>query len=694
MYNRKHMMRHTKPHKCKHPGCSRQVEGFSTRNDLVRHTSSVHGTGGSKIWFCMAPGCQKPDKSWPRLDNFKQHLIRMHPECDVDELVRLAEQRPEFSTGDNENQAVINNVLHEQEYNIRQAEELRQAEHREAEQRQREQRPGRRRASAASTFTSTDSRPKRQRPAEDFPDMSPDPRRVRPNVPTLNTAATLNSIPRQNQSFLSPHSPNMAPNNNALFGRHVTTNSQMRRQRPPMPQLQSDPQQLMAQRMSRSVSQQEPSSRRHTVGNGHQAMEAWQQYNPMVSNFSATQLLHLSPEDTRSAYDEQWNPQAQFTVQHYPHTVAGDANWDLLQNDPMFAYPSYSAAELPPTDDLLGDLARAPHPSSQQASLSPTITSNNPRTPSSSTPTVTPTVMMALDSQTPQDDIADISKLLKGLGDYKHLSKAVGNNPYAQQELSKLLKDPSRSTVKSESNYAQTPSREPTKVQHQRQISSGSDATHSAVDSSPIAPQQAIKSVTQAAAKRTAANKPNATCLECGKEVGRESDLKKHMKRHTKPYGCVWDGCGKAFGSKNDWKRHEATHGEAEGGWRCDGRHAGGCQTWFALDSRPYEAVEQQYGLHLVASGVAAEMMGRYFIPKAHKGAFWCGFCDSVVQLTGEEGAWTEERISHIDRHFMKEEPARHHSQWKECNGNGATKQELLIVASPATGDRGGAAEP
>lgn len=648
----------------------------------------------------MAPGCQKPDKSWPRLDNFKQHLIRMHPECDVDELVRSAEQRPDFSSGDNENQAVINNVLHEQEFNIRQEQEQRQVEQREAEQRQREQRPARRRASAASTFTSTDSRPKRQRPAEDFPDMSPDPRRVRPNVPTINTAANLNSIPRQNRSFLSPHSPNMAPNPNAFFGRHVTTNNQMRRQRPPMPQLQSDPQQLMAHGMSRSLSQQDPSSRRHTVGNGHQAMDNWQQYNPMVSNFSTTQPLHLSPEDARSAFEEPWNQQTPFPMQHYPHTVAGDASWDLLQNDSMFAYPSYSAADLPHTDDVLGDLARATHTSSQQASLSPTITSNNPRTPSSSTPTVTPTVMVALEhNQTPQDDVADISKLLKGLGDYKHLSKAIGNNPFAQQELSKLIKGPSRATVKSESSYAQTPSRESTKVQHQRQISSSSDATHSVADSSPAAPQQAIKSVTQAAAKRAAANKPNATCPECGKEVGRESDLKKHMKRHTKPYGCIWDGCGKAFGSKNDWKRHEATHGHVEGGWRCDGRHGGGCQAWFALDFRPHEESAQQYALHLVDSGVAPhavqEVMSRCFINKAHKGAFWCGFCNVVVQLTvGEEGQWTEERISHIDRHFMKDEPARRHSEWKECNGNGATKQNLGVVVPTATGDHGGAAEP
>lgn len=32
--------------------------------------------------------CPKKDKIWPRLDNFKQHLIRMHPDHEVDDLVR------------------------------------------------------------------------------------------------------------------------------------------------------------------------------------------------------------------------------------------------------------------------------------------------------------------------------------------------------------------------------------------------------------------------------------------------------------------------------------------------------------------------------------------------------------------------------------------------------------------------------
>ncbi|KAM3415704.1 hypothetical protein BST61_g9218 [Cercospora zeina] len=33
----------------------------------------------------------------------------------------------------------------------------------------------------------------------------------------------------------------------------------------------------------------------------------------------------------------------------------------------------------------------------------------------------------------------------------------------------------------------------------------------------------------------------------------------KHIKRHTRPYGCTFPLCNKIFGSRNDWKRHELT---------------------------------------------------------------------------------------------------------------------------------------
>ena len=54
---------------------------FSTVNDLDRHRKTVHGlvSLGEKIWMCQVAGCSVSTKIWVRLDNFKQHIHRIHP---------------------------------------------------------------------------------------------------------------------------------------------------------------------------------------------------------------------------------------------------------------------------------------------------------------------------------------------------------------------------------------------------------------------------------------------------------------------------------------------------------------------------------------------------------------------------------------------------------------------------------------
>ena len=41
----------------------------------------------SKSYKCFGEGCTKGDKEWPRLDNFKQHLRKMHGDGHVDRLL-------------------------------------------------------------------------------------------------------------------------------------------------------------------------------------------------------------------------------------------------------------------------------------------------------------------------------------------------------------------------------------------------------------------------------------------------------------------------------------------------------------------------------------------------------------------------------------------------------------------------------
>ncbi|KAB2571326.1 Zinc finger and BTB domain-containing protein 17 [Lasiodiplodia theobromae] len=88
---KKHQLKHTKPWVCDVPDCTRK-EGFTTVNDLQRHQKSVHRMGGmTKSFRCVADRCKNKDKLWPRLDNFKQHVQRMHKTDNMDDLIQRSQ---------------------------------------------------------------------------------------------------------------------------------------------------------------------------------------------------------------------------------------------------------------------------------------------------------------------------------------------------------------------------------------------------------------------------------------------------------------------------------------------------------------------------------------------------------------------------------------------------------------------------
>lgn len=83
------MLKHVRNFFCSEPGCKRAGQGFSTINDLDRHKKSVHriGISISKSYRCAASECTNKEKIWPRLDNFRQHVERMHKDHDLSDLL-------------------------------------------------------------------------------------------------------------------------------------------------------------------------------------------------------------------------------------------------------------------------------------------------------------------------------------------------------------------------------------------------------------------------------------------------------------------------------------------------------------------------------------------------------------------------------------------------------------------------------
>ncbi|AEO62389.1 uncharacterized protein THITE_2106500 [Thermothielavioides terrestris NRRL 8126] len=145
-------------------------------------------------------------------------------------------------------------------------------------------------------------------------------------------------------------------------------------------------------------------------------------------------------------------------------------------------------------------------------------------------------------------------------------------------------------------------------------------------------------------------------CQDCPKTFVRRCELKKHQKRHARPYACTFAKCDKTFGSKNDWKRHEnSQHFQLEI-WRCAEKASGAaaadqecgkvCHRRESLKSH----LERDHGIHDPATlerKLADCRMGRNF-----ESRFWCGFCQKTIEPTGKGGPAHSERFDHIDDHF------------------------------------------
>jgi hypothetical protein len=51
-----------------------------------RHTNGIDGE--SKSWRCAGKNCKDPAKVWPRFDNFKQHVKKMHQDEDEADTIK------------------------------------------------------------------------------------------------------------------------------------------------------------------------------------------------------------------------------------------------------------------------------------------------------------------------------------------------------------------------------------------------------------------------------------------------------------------------------------------------------------------------------------------------------------------------------------------------------------------------------
>ncbi|CAN9330687.1 unnamed protein product [Alternaria sp. RS040] len=160
----------------------------------------------------------------------------------------------------------------------------------------------------------------------------------------------------------------------------------------------------------------------------------------------------------------------------------------------------------------------------------------------------------------------------------------------------------------------------------------------------------------------------------CGFAVARECDLRKHMKRHDRPYGCTYPKCHKRFGAKSDWKRHENSQHFQQEAFRCDETLPTGevCGVHLHREGAFRNHLETQ---HKTPCEESQKRLDNSKIGKNCQGSFWCGLCGVVKQLKERRNAAWDERFDHIAYHFEKEK--RSIDDWI-CAEENRLKKDLL----------------
>lgn len=151
--------------------------------------------------------------------------------------------------------------------------------------------------------------------------------------------------------------------------------------------------------------------------------------------------------------------------------------------------------------------------------------------------------------------------------------------------------------------------------------------------------------------------------------MARLTKYRKHMKRHSRQYGCTYLACGKTFGSKNDWKRHENTQHFTPQMWRCDAiipyRRLITCGKVFYRHKTFKDHLLRIHRMSRNDEEIETKMK-KCEIRRNNQGQFWCGFCRKMVELTTKGSAAWIERHSHIGDHIEKEGREMHN--WMPVN--------------------------
>ena len=246
----------------------------------------------------------------------------------------------------------------------------------------------------------------------------------------------------------------------------------------------------------------------------------------------------------------------------------------------------------------------------------------------------------------------------------------------AAVELRSSLVDPQSHQNESGLSHNQI-QHQPTRVNAAMTNDGQSDSTEEMMDEEEVTRGiEIIRGVYRRQKREKKHKSSNRVCNFCKKELPRACDMNKHMKRHTRPFGCTFHKCNKVFGSKNDWKRHEnSQHFQIEM-FRCQVAESqkkyGVCAKVYYAGSAFEEHLKE--GHKVTGKAFIEEHLRTCRIGRGNQGHFWCGFCKKIIVLTEQGVQGWDERFNHIDDHYKA---GRRVDHWVDAETN-QTKEEMM----------------
>ncbi|KAK0745232.1 hypothetical protein B0T21DRAFT_345319 [Apiosordaria backusii] len=562
---RKHKARHEKPFKCDIAGCSKATDGFSTNNDLDRHKAGVHKIfkSDTPVYRCFINSCKDKNKTWPRPDNFRQHLKRVH-HIENAELSTFQYRGPP-DTGGN---------------------------------------------SVASEYAPSE--------AGGHPNFNAGHQTSWNGLGHGQAMAGFHHVPDEpavvQPQHLMYHSTMNQPDYSSLMN---TSTFQGQNQST-----------LDTPRVSMDMELQ------GLIPRGFQ-----QQGGPAVPEPPSVEQGHVTPDIL---------------------TGAGSGLCPMDQAGEMHTHPAEVIQIDDDSPDTTQDDGFAEQPESEAVvSISPDVMTLDH-----------PVQAMPTDDESESEDNDAENPALES---YENLGKVSGQNIQDSnlEEASRLqlltMPSPEDSTGQSPATVdldevemtAMLESLKTKGMLDKILLELGYQKSEEPVTRELETPSvSSSNTIATAAAPAEPAKEVKCDIDDCQKTFSRPCELKKHQKRHAKPYACTFEKCDKRFGSKNDWKRHEnSQHFQLEI-WRCtetvyshsrpDGYECGKvCHRRESLKGH----LERDHEFQEPA--VIEKKLNDYRHGRNFESRFWCGFCAKTIEPQGLGGPAHSERFDHIDSHFM-----------------------------------------